>query len=181
MSLSHYKQKHTHAHTHVRSASGALAAMKDMGGRQLEGTRSGVGWFGSEPKEPLVLERGMAAPVFPLPPLPPCPAPSPLPQLTRAPSPPPPPHPLPPAVVLCAAHAGLSPGCLSWLCREQPEPKRGRGGEPAGGSGHGNIWNACVRICVKGVCVSAVSPFYHSVHETFYPLAKHHKKKIPLC
>lgn len=68
---------------------------------------------------------GMAALLFPLPPHP---APFPRPQLIHALFPPPPPHPLPPAVVLHAAHAGRVPGGLSWLCREQPEPKRGRGG-----------------------------------------------------
>lgn len=84
-----------------------------MGGRQHEGTRTGVGWFGSEPKAPLALETGMAARLSPLPP-----------QLTRAPSPPPlpPPRPRPLLVVLRSAHVGRAPGRLSWLCREQPGP-----------------------------------------------------------
>lgn len=109
-------------------ASGAPAAAKDMGGRQLEGTRTAVGWFGSKPKEPLVLERGRAALPSPSLPHPPLSVPFHLPQLTRAPSPPPPPRPPPPASVLCAAHAGLAPGCPSWPCCEQPEPERGRRG-----------------------------------------------------
>lgn len=85
-----------------------------MGGRQHEGTRTGVGWFGSEPKAPLALETGMAAHLSPLPPL--------LPQLTRAPSPLPPPHLHLLPVALRAAHTGRAPGRLSWLCRQQPEP-----------------------------------------------------------
>lgn len=139
-----------HKRTHVQSAPGALPTLKDMGGRQLEGTRSGVGWFGSEPKEPLVLERGTAAPPFPPPPLPPHPAPFPLPQLTHAPSPPPPPHPLLPALVLYAAHAGLAPGCPSWPYCEQPEPKKGRGGSSILFRTRQHM-DACACICVN-VC-----------------------------
>lgn len=96
-----------------------------MGGRRHGGTRTGAGWFGSEPKAPLALETGMAARLSPLPPL--------LPQPTRAPSPLPPPrlH-----LLLGAprtAHTGRAPGRLSWLCRQQPEPWKKDAQAPANG------------------------------------------------
>ncbi len=158
-----------------------------MGGRQLEGTRSAVGWFGSEPKEPLALERGTAAPPFPPPPLPSHPAPSPLPHLTHAPSPPPLPHPPPPVLVLCAAHAGLAPGCPSWPCSEQPGPKRGRGSTGTLLRTHQhmdeNVWT-CVNVCVAvvlfvpGTAAPQNKPEPHRLSNlTSFPLDPLHSRK----
>lgn len=144
-----------------------------MGGRRHEGTTTGVGWFGSEPKAPLGLETDKAAHLSPLPP----PL---LPQLTRAPSPPLPPPPRLLLAVLRAAHAGRAPGRLSWLHREQPGPwkKKDAKGNQQTGSGGITIRTLGPITCLFVRRVSCRRPdcqARHSVHKTLRTCAKHIK------
>lgn len=127
-----------------------------MGGRQHEGTRSGEGWFGSEPTEPLVLRRGMAALPFPSPPL--C-SPT-LPPMTHLSFPLPPPHPLPPALVLHAALAGLAPGCPSWPHREQHEPTKGGKWAPSDCSSSAGFIHlfSCLQTKLDCLCFPHIHP-----------------------